>query len=52
MNFVAPTSLEITIGYVGAAATKSIIIGVIVLITAGFFVPIEIRHPLHQAVVV
>lgn len=40
------SSLEITIGYVGAAATKSIIIGVIVLITAGFFVPIEIRHPL------
>ena len=40
------SSLEITIGYVGAAATKSIIIGTIVLITAGFFVPIEIRHPL------
>lgn len=42
----APLSaLEITIGYVGAAATKSLIIGTIVLITAGFFVPIEIKHP-------
>ena len=40
------SSLEITIGYVGASATKSIIIGVIVLITAAFFVPIEIKHPL------
>ncbi len=37
--------LEITIGYVGAAATKSIILGVIVLATAGFFVPLQIAHP-------
>ncbi|ARQ00018.1 ABC transporter permease [Pseudorhodoplanes sinuspersici] len=42
----APVSfLEIVIGYVGAAATKSIILGVIVLITAGFFVPLHIAHP-------
>jgi len=43
----APLSFyEVTIGYVGAAATKSVVIGAIVLITASFFVPIEIRHPL------
>jgi ABC-2 type transport system permease protein len=43
----APVSpLEIVIGYVGAAASKSIILGVLVLATAGFFVPIRIDHPL------
>ena len=43
----APISyLEIVIGYVGAAATKSIILGLIILATAGFFVPIRIAHPL------
>jgi ABC-2 type transport system permease protein len=42
----APVSaLEIVLGYVGAAATKSIILGVIVLATAGLFVPIRIAHP-------
>ncbi len=42
----APLSfIEITIGYVGAAATKSFIIGLIVLITANFFVTFEIMHP-------
>jgi ABC-2 type transport system permease protein len=42
----APVSaFEIVIGYVGAAATKSIILGVIILATAGFFVPLEIAHP-------
>jgi ABC-2 type transport system permease protein len=42
----APLSFaEICIGYVGAAASKSIIIGTIVLVTAGFFVPLEIQHP-------
>lgn len=42
----APVSfVEIVIGYVGAAATKSIILGVIILATAYLFVPIEIRHP-------
>ncbi len=43
----APVSyLEITISYVGAAATKSLILGVIILATAGFFVPLRIDHPL------
>jgi len=43
----APISfVEILIGYVGAAATKSLIIGLIILATAGFFVPLEIAHPL------
>jgi ABC-2 type transport system permease protein len=40
------SSMEIVLGYVGAAATKSLILGVIVLLTAGFFVPIRIDHPL------
>lgn len=43
----APISfLEIVIGYVGAAATKALIIGVIILLTAFFFVDISIAHPL------
>ena len=47
----APVSyLEIVIGYVGAAATKSIILGVIVLATAGFFVPLRIDHPVWMVV--
>jgi ABC-2 type transport system permease protein len=42
----APVSaLEIVLGYVGAAATKSVILGLIILATAGFFVPIQIAHP-------
>jgi ABC-2 type transport system permease protein len=42
----APVSfVEIVIGYVGAAATKSFIIGLIILGTAGFFVPLQIAHP-------
>lgn len=42
----APLSfIEIIIGYVGAAASKSVIIGTIVLITAAFFVPMRIMHP-------
>ena len=46
----APVSfLEIVIGYVGAAATKSIILGVIILATAGFFVPLQIAHPFWMA---
>jgi len=36
---------EATAGYVGAAASKSLLIGLITLATAGFFVPIEIAHP-------
>ena len=43
----APISpFEIVLGYVGAAATKSIILGLIILATAAFFVPLEIAHPL------
>ena len=42
----APVSyLELVIGFVGAAATKSIILGLIVLATAGLFVPLSIAHP-------
>jgi ABC-2 type transport system permease protein len=42
----APISfIEILIGYVGAAATKALIVGLIILGTAGFFVPLEIAHP-------
>ena len=42
----APVSFyEIVIGYVGAAATKSIILGLIILATAGLFVPLRIDHP-------
>src|SRR3954466_13559968 len=39
------SSIEIVLGYVGAAATKSIILGVIILLTAGLFVPLHIAHP-------
>jgi ABC-2 type transport system permease protein len=43
----APVSyFEIVLGYVGAAATKSIILGLIILFTAGLFVPLRIAHPL------
>lgn len=43
----APISyVEILIGYVGAAASKSIILGLIMLATARLFVPFEIAHPL------
>ena len=43
----APISfVEILIGYVGAAATKSFIIGLIMLLTAGFFVQLDIAHPI------
>ncbi|MDQ6967104.1 MAG: ABC transporter permease [Mariprofundaceae bacterium] len=42
----APISfIEILLGYVGAAATKSFIIGLIILATAAFFVPLQIAHP-------
>ena len=43
----APVSyIEVIISYVGAAATKSIILGLLILATSGLFVPIEIAHPL------
>jgi ABC-2 type transport system permease protein len=42
----APVSfVEIVISYVGAAATKSLILALIILATAGLFVPLEIAHP-------
>ncbi|MEH6498770.1 MAG: ABC transporter permease [Pseudoalteromonas distincta] len=42
----APVSpAEIVIGYVGAAATKSVILGLLILLTARLFVPYEIQHP-------
>src|SRR3979411_335629 len=42
----APVSyFEIVLGYVGAAATKLIILGLIILATAGLFVPPQIHHP-------
>jgi ABC-2 type transport system permease protein len=42
----APVSpFEIVLGYVGAAATKSIILGGIILATSGLFVPLQIAHP-------
>jgi len=47
----APVSpLEIIIGYVGAAASKSIILGIIILLTAALFVPIQIAHPIWMLV--
>ena len=43
----APVSyIEIVIGYVGAATTKSVVLGLIILGTSGLFVPLEIAHPL------
>jgi ABC-2 type transport system permease protein len=42
----APVSpLEIVAGYVGAAATKSVVLGLVILATAGFFVPLQVAHP-------
>ena len=43
----APVShFEVVVSYVGAAATKSILLGLIILATAGLFVPLHIEHPL------
>ena len=43
----APVSTpEILLGYVGAAATKSMLIGLTILATSGFFVPLSVLHPL------
>ena len=43
----APVSyLEIVVSYVGAAATKSIVLGLIILATAALFVPFQVAHPL------
>ena len=46
----APVSwLEVLVGYVGAAATKSMMIGLLILATARVFVPYEIAHPVWMA---
>jgi ABC-2 type transport system permease protein len=45
---VSPT--EIVISYVGAAASKSIVLGLIILATAGLFVPLQVAHPLWMLV--
>ncbi|SFV35332.1 ABC transporter permease [Hyphomicrobium facile] len=47
----APVSaFEIVLGYVGAAATKSVILGLLVLVTASLFVPLRIAHPFWMIV--
>ena len=47
----APVSpLEMVLGYVGAAATKSIVLGAVILATSTLFVPIQILHPLWMIV--
>ncbi len=49
--FSAPISYaEIVIGFVGAAATKSLIIGLVILLTSFFFVPVQVAHPLVMVV--
>ncbi len=45
---VAP--FEVVLAYVGAAASKSIVLGLIILATAGFFVPLRIEHPMWMLV--
>jgi len=46
----APVSaFETVLGYVGAAASKSVILGIIILVTARLFVPFEIAHPFWMA---
>ncbi|HVL71845.1 MAG TPA: ABC transporter permease [Beijerinckiaceae bacterium] len=46
----APISpLEIMLGYVGAAATKAVVLGLIILATAALFVPLRIDHPFAMA---
>ncbi|RAP34946.1 sugar ABC transporter permease [Candidatus Marinamargulisbacteria bacterium SCGC AAA071-K20] len=37
--------IDIVLGYVGAAATKSFLLGVLILATAFFFVPVQVQHP-------
>ena len=46
----APVSfVEVVLGYVGAATTKSVMLGILILATARLFVPYEIAHPLWMA---
>jgi ABC-2 type transport system permease protein len=47
----APISaFEIVLAYVGAAATKSVLLGLVILATANFFVPVRVAHPAWMAV--
>ena len=47
----APVStLEVVLGYVGAAASKAVILGIIILITANFFIDLQIAHPIMMMV--
>ena len=39
------SSFELVVAYVGAAATKSVVLGLVILLTAAFFVPLHIAHP-------
>ncbi|MEY4583105.1 MAG: hypothetical protein RL701_7808 [Pseudomonadota bacterium] len=43
-------ALEITLGYVGASATKSLVLGLLILVTAQLFVPLQILHPVWMVV--
>ena len=43
------SSVEVVIGYVGAATTKSVLLGLLILATARLFVPYEIAHPVWMA---
>jgi ABC-2 type transport system permease protein len=46
----APVSyIEVLCGYVGAAATKSVMLGILILLTARLFVPFEVAHPIWMA---
>jgi ABC-2 type transport system permease protein len=46
----APVSpLEAVLAYVGAATTKSIVLGIVILITANLFVPVHVEHPVWMA---
>jgi ABC-2 type transport system permease protein len=46
----APVSyFEIVVSYVGAAATKSVVLGLVILATAAFIVPLRIEHPVWMA---
>ena len=44
-------TVELVAGYVGAAATKSLIIGIIILATSTFFVPLQVAHPLAMVLI-
>ena len=43
------SSLEVLIGFVGASASKSLIVGIIILVTASFFVEMQVQYPLLMA---